>query len=1066
MPEHVILDGGLDLVSARPAAKPGTLQDVFNYEVGFRHGYARIDGLERFDGQTSPSSTNAWRYYMVNADITGTFSPVETLAWAKDDRVGEAGVLLSVEDAGTHKGLFIVFRSTTVIPPDGAVVTGDESGASFTVDSATQDIRKLSDYYSTTQSYLAALDAFADLLRAEVNPVPGVGTIVGMHFHEDRLYAVRDSLNLTLTALNSTVQVRTGGLVLSPAGALAEILSYSPGDQTIQVHPLTDLGFAVAVNDKLTIPMWLRFEQGLGEIAVGDVAVGGTSGYSGTVLYVDLRNGSFDAGNAEGFMALSGVSGKYTVNETATVTGSGATFKPVAIYQQRFTDGSAEAATISAIATQSDTATLWKSTDTGWALAQSTRRMQFNTGTLDPTAVDYFDTATGYLFPHYFAQSGTPLYNWTGTLSDLGFSNDDGPTFTVNAASSGSYSSYFTTEEITVRDFRPQLSNDDEIIGIEVKVRLRGVAATGGTGGRLRVAHTAANGVTEEAYTTVTDTLWVDVIFGGIGALWGEVNLTPAMVNSSSFRFKLQGRTFAGGLEIDYVQVKYLIRQRFGQKMFLYNGTADVGWVRIKSVALDEGAWDGTGAGGMTLFDWSDPDPDIGLFIRTAAAGGGQLVGKVAGSARFPLLPGSAKLAEERSKYQFISYNFYASEEKNAIYGVSGAGPAFVFDGTTLDFISTGVERNNDRPRHVAAHQGRLALGYKWGEVYLSSSTSPLEFDALTLATSHGFGDKITGLMPLTGLALGVFTESTISVIFGAALDSEGTGVEQRMISPRSGAIEYTVQNLGNLPIFADFRGINMLQSTDQYGDFAADRLSYDVTPWLLSRLQRKAGYETIDESVVQSVVVRNKNQYRLFFADGYLLTLTLFGKERVPMCTVQRYWLGDNMDKFCRVFATASGVTSDGRDRVFVSAEDRFDVDMTAEAGFVYELDQGVSFDGDPIRSSFTLTHFFDQSAEMTKRFNTLQIHGYAAGVASLHLSRAINYESLDAPAMGFEPVLLGSEDESPEADLVPKYAKTRLTARGFALTVHIDHESAIEFPHIIQMLSFVDDSARRMDR
>jgi hypothetical protein len=266
MPEHVILDGGLDLISAPPAALPGRIRECLNYEVGFRRGYSRIDGLERFDGQTSPSSTNAWRYYMINADITGTFTPVETLTWAKDDRTGEAGVLLSVEDATTHKGLFITFRSTTVIPPDGATVTGDESGASFVVDEATQDIRKLSEYYSTHQQYIAALDTFADSLRAEVNPVPGVGTVVGLHYHEDTLYAVRDSLNLTLTSVDSSIQLRVGGLVLSPTNELAEIVSHSPETDIIGIHPLTDTGFVIAANDKLTIPQWIRFENGDGAI--------------------------------------------------------------------------------------------------------------------------------------------------------------------------------------------------------------------------------------------------------------------------------------------------------------------------------------------------------------------------------------------------------------------------------------------------------------------------------------------------------------------------------------------------------------------------------------------------------------------------------------------------------------------------------------------------------------------------------------------------------------------------------------------------------------------------------
>jgi hypothetical protein len=341
-----------------------------------------------------------------------------------------------------------------------------------------------------------------------------------------------------------------------------------------------------------------------------------------------------------------------------------------------------------------------------------------------------------------------------------------------------------------------------------------------------------------------------------------------------------------------------------------------------------------------------------------------------------------------------------------------------------------------------------------------------LEFDALTLASSHGFGDKITGLMPITGLALGVFTESTIGVLLGAALDSEGTGVEQKIINPKSGAIEYTVQNFGNLPIFADFRGVSVLKTTDQYGDFAPDRLTHDVNPWLLDRLQRKAGYETVDRSVVNSIVVRNKNQYRLFFADGEVMTLTLFGSEQVPMVTLQKYWLADDTTKYCRVMATATGVTSDGRDRAFMSVENRFDIDMLTEASYVYELDRGVSFDGDPITAYLLLTQYFSSKPEDIKRFSTLQVHGYAAGVANFHMSRAANYEDMDTTLQGNEPMAMGSGSELPEGELVPKYAVTRLSARGFALSLRIDHASKVEFPHVLQLISFVDDNALRLNR
>lgn len=1086
--QHVVIDGGLDLVSARPAALPGRVRECLNYEVGFYRGLARIDGFERFDGQTSPSSTNAWRYFIPNADITGAFSAVETLTWTKADRTDEAGVLLSVEDSGTHKGLFIVFRNTTSLPPDGATVTGDTSGASFVVNNTSHDIRKLTDYYSETSTYLAQLGSFADTLRAEVQPVPGGGTIVGLHLHEDKLYAVRDALGLVLNTISPAVVISQGSYLLSPTSQVGEIvaqdstLAASEGSAAttdhVSLHPVTADGFTVAAGDKLRVGGLVRFRDGRALPASPQVPIagsGGTSLYNGVVRYIDRRSGSFEAGNAEGFIVFSGLSasGAWSEGESVSspegVPGSGTpelAFTVDKVLQQYYTSDPDEAATVVSVDTESDHAALWASGPTSWQLAKTSRRIQFDTGTLDPSTLPVSTGNTGAKASTLQEEVTSWGDAWVGSLDGVETQNDVGPSFTRNAEVDGDYSKHFKTKLLRVRGFKASLDSYEQITGIGVTVRFRGVAATGGTGGRLRVSHRNVRGEVEHAYTTVTNTVWTTVTFGGDGSLWGEERITPSRVNSDDFSFDLEGSTYGGGLEIDYVTMTVYVRQQSGLKWYLRKGSTDVGWIRASSTQLESGAWDGSGTGFFTIFDWFDPTPDVGVEIRSDSGGGGSLLAKVASVASVPLVPGSAKLREADSRYQFMSYNFYASEDRNAIYGVSGAGPAFVYDGENLDFIYTGVERSSDKPRHLAAHQGRLALGYSWGEVYLSSSTSPKEFDAVTLASSHGFGDRITGLMPLSGLALAVFTESSIGLINGAALDSEGTGVEQRVISAKSGAIEYTVQNLGDKPIFADFRGISTIETTEQYGDFASGRKSYDVTPWLARRLQRKSGTEVTDQTVVNSVVVRHKNQYRLFFADGYVLTLTLFGAELTPMCTIQRYWLNSDFNQYCRVFATASGVTTDGRDRVFMSIEDRIDGGLAEEAGYVYELDQGLSFDGGYIDSYFTMTNYFGDDAAKVKQWGLIHLHGQVAGVASLHMSHAVNYEDMDNPELPYEPVVLGANQAPPADELEPQYAKARMTGRGFATSLRIRHSSKLEFPHILQLLSYVDDTGSKVIR
>ena len=48
----------------------------------------RIDGWERFDGQTSPSSTTGWVIEVRKTEVTGEFIAPETLTWTLRDDEG------------------------------------------------------------------------------------------------------------------------------------------------------------------------------------------------------------------------------------------------------------------------------------------------------------------------------------------------------------------------------------------------------------------------------------------------------------------------------------------------------------------------------------------------------------------------------------------------------------------------------------------------------------------------------------------------------------------------------------------------------------------------------------------------------------------------------------------------------------------------------------------------------------------------------------------------------------------------------------------------------------------
>ena len=90
VPKYFALKGGLNLVDAPITMPPGQVLAAVNYELLSRNGYRRIDGYERFDGQTSPIDASYWILdFDTGADPSGPFSA----------------------------------------PPDGSIVTGITSGA-------------------------------------------------------------------------------------------------------------------------------------------------------------------------------------------------------------------------------------------------------------------------------------------------------------------------------------------------------------------------------------------------------------------------------------------------------------------------------------------------------------------------------------------------------------------------------------------------------------------------------------------------------------------------------------------------------------------------------------------------------------------------------------------------------------------------------------------------------------------------------------------------------------------------------------------------------------------------
>lgn len=254
----------------------------------------------------------------------------------------------------------------------------------------------------------------------------------------------------------------------------------------------------------------------------------------------------------------------------------------------------------------------------------------------------------------------------------------------------------------------------------------------------------------------------------------------------------------------------------------------------------------------------------------------------------FNALPGYEEVENNRSRYEFITANFYGSDDLDSMYGVNGVSRAFAYNGEVFYKIQTHPEDGKDRPRHVAFHHTHLALGFKEGRTDISVVGEPYNFSGDDGASSWATGDSVVGLLPLAGAILGVFGTRSVYGISGTTVDNFAT----QTLSPNIGAVEYTIADMG-FPVYANAYGIYTLAQTNQYGDYLGSPMSQPISPWLRPRLIRKM---TSEKEVVCAWPVRSKNQYRLGFADGYILSMTMnYGTQSAPTFSTQKYFIGDD---------------------------------------------------------------------------------------------------------------------------------------------------------------------------
>ena len=930
-PPAISLIGGLDLTSPAPLARTGTLADCENYEVANRKGLTRIDGFERFDGRPGVAEFRLLRLTVEN--IAGSFNVGDRVQFAVSAppaaHEGIDGYITSVVAGTGSATLGIVFAGgmgDPLLPDTLNNLTNSSTANCVASVSLTDPLGEQGDFDD-------ALFQLAASHRAQITAVPGRpgSDVIGGFLFKNRNYAIRDLPRVFFEGGYHTDADEGLHITIdSVEYRILDVVVLGEESGYIVYDPVPSSGAdAVGVNGPTltTLPVTGSLDSGLTGIPYSDglVVSGGVPPYFWSLAEAD----------------------------------PGAPPPP-------------EPGDLSDIVLQSEVtqAALWRATSAGWERVDGGREMAFSGGTAElrqtprATNLDVGDIkTTAWLFPTSSTINAVDAPNVNA---------DDGVTASLGGADG---------QTLLCRGFSfASIPAGAEILGIEVRVERQ--SSVGGKAFDAAVVLTGVGGGTDNKAAGEWETAMTPKEYGAADDLWGSESITLDTLNGINFGVLVLARRSnpanAIVATVDHVAIRITYAERAGIPAFVWDGATDVPITIVNVQALEGDFGQSSATGWLTInAAVNSAKPRLinaGDQIRTAAAGGGSLMAVVESRDRPIFLPGQFELDINRSQYQWQQHNFFGQDRYAAMYGVSGAGPALAFDGINTIKFRTPLAPGIDVPRRIAKHGFQLALGFFSGAVIFSAVGDPYEMRGAFGAAATEVGDRLTALAPGGGDALIIVCESSTFVLRGL----NPRAFTQQTVSARRGAIEYTLADPG-IAVIADSFGLFGAATPESFEPANRKYMSEQVQPWLRERLQATISNEQRFLRPVAALAVRSKNQYRLYFRDGAVLTMTI--TEAGMEITRQRL---TSAGAGLAIRNLWTGIDASGRERIFGSF-------AGAKQGFVFEVDVGRSFDGEAISAFFVTNPINFGSITQLKQFDRLHFGG-DGGFADLDVQYGIN--------------------------------------------------------------------------
>ena len=332
----------------------------------------------------------------------------------------------------------------------------------------------------------------------------------------------------------------------------------------------------------------------------------------------------------------------------------------------------------------------------------------------------------------------------------------------------------------------------------------------------------------------------------------------------------------------------------------------------IQRVVTQSGAWSGTAAGRFII-----TNPAGGNFAAGAATiSGGATVTLTAIQTAITFLPSG--------RFEFDIFNFGGQLGTRKVYGCDGKNRGFEFDGTTLVPISTGM--TVDIPTHVAIHKFHLFFSFASSAQH-SGIATPYIWTIISGAAELGIGDTVTAFLRLPGGtgsgSLAIYAANSTHILYG----NNSTDWNLVPFDSETGSLKWTTQYITQ-GVSLHSKGLVLLSTTQAYGNFQSASISNKIKPYL----------NDLIPTATASCIVRDKNQYRLFFSGGDAVYVTLNAIASNPN-------VGTGSGAFgMTVITLPDPVLCIASQTELGNGEEIY---FGSSSGYVFQMDVGTSFDG-----------------------------------------------------------------------------------------------------------------------